>query len=77
MFDTPFRISKHGNLVGVFSSVSLAVNLGVATFSMLERLVVGVKEESRLIPQMNCQEFFLNYLKGNIPDMPDIPLLRR
>ena len=44
---------------------------------MLERLVVGVQEESRLIPQLNCQDFFLDYLKGKIPDIPDIPRLRR
>ena len=53
LFDTPFRISKHGNLDGVFSSVSLAVNLGMVTFSMIDRLVVGVQEESRLLPQLN------------------------
>ena len=53
LLDTPFIISKHGNSDGVFSLVSLAVNLGMVTFSMLERLVVGVQENSRLLPQMN------------------------
>ena len=56
----PFRISEHGNLDGFFSSVLLAVNLGVVTFSMIEGLVVGVQEESRLIPQLNYQEFTIS-----------------
>ena len=67
LFETPFIISRHVNLDGVFSPVSLAVDLGMVTFRMLERLVVGLQYESRLIPQLNCQEFFPWLPQGNDP----------
>ena len=54
LFDTSFRILKYANLDEVFSSVLLAVNLGVVTFIILESFVVGVQEEYRLLTQLNC-----------------------